>query len=179
MYIGSYLCIIAASVALRWHESNPYGSSVIRTSLLVLNLVILLLSLCTFEIKSLLNDGLDYFSSFFNKNDMMLFALSVVCLAQEIVCMIKSKDQPNPLPKDAVLIFNKDQYYKYPGGKSTSIKRVFYSLLIVVVHIKILNVLSFYSSIAFLVKMMEKIINEIGSFALFFCSVLFCFCLCN
>ena len=50
------------------------------------------MSLCTFEIKSLINDGLDYFSSFFNKNDMMLFALSVGCLGQEIVCMMKSKD---------------------------------------------------------------------------------------
>ena len=92
MYMASYLCILAASIALRWHETNPYGSSVVRTSLLVLNLVILLMSLCTFEIKSLINDGLDYFSSFFNKNDMMLFALSVGCLGQEIVCMMKSKD---------------------------------------------------------------------------------------
>lgn len=78
-------------------------------------------------------------------------------------------------PKD----FDAEEYYIYPELKSTSIKRVCYSLLIVVVHIKILNVLSFYSSIAFLVKMMEKIINEIGSFALFFSSVLFCFALCN
>jgi hypothetical protein len=46
--------------------------------------------------------------------------------------------------------------------------RVTYSLLIVCVHFKILNVLSFYPSVAFLVKIMENLVKELQTFLLFF-----------
>ena len=180
MYIAAYLSILMASVALRWAESHPYMSSVVRTCLLVVNLVNLSLSLGAFEIKSLINDGFDYFTSFFNQNDMMLFALSVACLVQEVINMKKNKDVPNPEPVDTEADdyeFAPLTFYTYDSRMSYM--RVSYSVLVVVVHIKILNVLSFYASIAFLVKMMEKIINEIGSFAAFFGCVLGTFCLCN
>jgi hypothetical protein len=48
------------------------------------NLLVLAASLCTFEIKSLLNEGVDYFKSFYNQNDMLLLSLSIACLVQEI-----------------------------------------------------------------------------------------------
>jgi hypothetical protein len=35
-------------------------------ALMSINLLVLAASLCTFEIKSLLNDGVDYFKSFYN-----------------------------------------------------------------------------------------------------------------
>lgn len=45
--------------------------------------------------------------------------------------------------------------------------RVTYSILLIVVHVKILNVFSFYSQVAFLVKMIEKIVVTIIPFGLF------------
>lgn len=81
MYLLSYLLILSACVCLRWTDTHPYGSASARATLLGINMLVLILSLCTFEIKSLMADGLDYFSSFWNKNDMMLFALSAANLA--------------------------------------------------------------------------------------------------
>lgn len=81
MYLLSYFLINCASVALRWSETHPYGASSFRATLLMINMVVLLLSLCTFEIKSVINDGIvNYLSSFWNKNDMMLFVWSLVNL---------------------------------------------------------------------------------------------------
>lgn len=59
-------------------------SSEIRVSLLALNLLILILSLGTFEVKSMIENKLAYFESFWNKNDMMLFCMSIVCLGLEV-----------------------------------------------------------------------------------------------
>ena len=81
MYLLSYLLIVSACIGLRWTDTYPYESARIRAGLLAANLLVLILSLCTFEIKSLMADGLDYFSSFWNKNDMMLFALSAANFA--------------------------------------------------------------------------------------------------
>jgi len=66
MYLLSYLLILSACVCLRWTDTHPYGSASARATLLGINMLVLILSLCTFEIKSLMADGLD-------KNDMMLF----------------------------------------------------------------------------------------------------------
>lgn len=85
MYGMSYLLIISSSVLLRWAKSNPIGTAIARITLLSLNLMVLLVSLCTFEIKSLINDGLEYFQSFYNINDICLFIFSVGTLVQEIV----------------------------------------------------------------------------------------------
>lgn len=46
--------------------------------------------------------------------------------------------------------------------------RVTYSVMIISVHIKLLNVLSFYPSVAFLVKIMEKLVPELKTFMAFF-----------
>ena len=157
MYLLSYLLILSACVMLRWTDSHPYGSASVRATLLGVNMLVLILSLCTFEIKSLMADGLDYFSSFWNKNDMMLFALSAANLAQEIVQMNKFKGKPLPgLRGDPEEDFVATDWYVY--DISESVMRVTYSLMIVSVHFKILNVLSFYGSVAFLVKIMEKLV---------------------
>ena len=60
-------------------------------TLLAVNLFVLVASLCTFEIKSLINDGMDYFKSFYNINDIVLFILSVVNLTLEILLFKKIK----------------------------------------------------------------------------------------
>lgn len=83
-YLSSFFLIVVASLALMWWDSAPVYSSEVRVILLGLNFLILCLSLTTFEVKSMLEDGLDYFSSFWNKNDMCLFLMSIVCLIQEI-----------------------------------------------------------------------------------------------
>jgi multisubunit Na+/H+ antiporter MnhG subunit len=84
LYLTSYFLIVSASIALRWTDEYPYESSATRATLLTINLVVLVMSLCTFEVKSLLADGLkEYLSSFWNKNDMLLFTLSITNLIQE------------------------------------------------------------------------------------------------
>ena len=45
---------------------------------------------------------------------------------------------------------------------------VTYSLLIISVHFKIFNVLSFYPSVAFLVKIMESLVQVLQTFLLFY-----------
>jgi hypothetical protein len=89
MYGISYLLIVMSSVFLRWTIKNPIGTAVARISLLSMNLIVLLVSLCTFEIKSLINDGIEYFKSFYNINDICLFILSVGTLVQEIILFKK------------------------------------------------------------------------------------------
>jgi hypothetical protein len=49
-----------------------------------------------------------------------------------------------------------------------SIMRVCYSLLIINTHVKTLNVLSFYPSVAFIIKAMQRVIEDIGGYAVFF-----------
>ena len=53
--------------------------------------------------------------------------------------------------------------------------RVCYSFLIIVAHIKIMNVLSFYGSVAFLVKIMESMVGALLPFLgfIFFFLVMF------
>lgn len=45
--------------------------------------------------------------------------------------------------------------------------RVCYSFLIIVIHVKIMNVLSFYGSVAFLVKIMESMVGALAPFLAF------------
>jgi len=131
-------------------------------SLLAVNLFVLLVSLCTFEIKSLLNDGWNYFKSFYNQNDIALFTFSVVNLAQEILFLKSLKasgSTPSTNPTDEGETFDPLTYYTY--GRRESVMRVTYSIMIIVVHIKLLNVFSFYGQVAFLVKMIEKLVVNI------------------
>ena len=46
--------------------------------------------------------------------------------------------------------------------------RVSYSILIINTHVKTLNVLSFYSSVAFIIKAMEKVSRGLLFYALFY-----------
>lgn len=81
--------------------------------------------------------------------------------------MKKYKGLPNPPPRFAPDDqFFAPEYYIY--DMQESIMRVTYSLMIVSVHIKILNVLSFYAAVAFLVKIMEKLVTELQTFMMFF-----------
>lgn len=81
LYLTSFSLIVGSTILLRWQDTAPRMAGGFRAGLMSLNLIVLLGSLCTFEIKSLLNDGFDYFKSFYNQNDMLLFALSAACLA--------------------------------------------------------------------------------------------------
>lgn len=81
--------------------------------------------------------------------------------------MRKYKGLPVPPPRfgpdDDFVV---QDYYVY--DKREQIMRVTYSLMIISIHIKILNVLSFYSAVAFLVKIMEKLVTELQTFLMFF-----------
>jgi hypothetical protein len=56
-----------------------------------LNMLVLILSLCTFELKSFLVDKIGYFRSFWNWNDVLLFIFSFIVLFQEMNALIKGK----------------------------------------------------------------------------------------
>ena len=91
---------------------------------------------------------------------MMLFAMSMACLGQDIRQLLNSKS----LAKTAAVSktfddFDITGYYDYDNWESAL--RVSYSVLLVSAHIKILNVLSFYDSVAFLVKIMENLVTAI------------------
>lgn len=153
-----------------------------------MNLIMLCMSLMTFEVKSMLEDGFAYFSSFWNKNDMMLFVMSIICLVQEISNLkYQSKafqtnvlalplrgleetaeEEAEPLQDIfSVSGFDYKGYYMHYDSHE-SITRVCYSLLIINTHIKTLNVLSFYPSVAFIIKAMQRVIEEIQGYAVFF-----------
>jgi tellurite resistance protein TehA-like permease len=85
MYLLSYVLIVASSIALRFFHTDPVISSQIRSALLSINLFTLIISLGGFEIKSMIESGLSYLDSFWNKNDVMLFCMSIVCLVQEFL----------------------------------------------------------------------------------------------
>ena len=56
--------------------------------------------------------------------------------------------------------------------------RVSYSVLLVSVHIKILNVLSFYESIAFMLQIMENLVGAIAPVMIFLIGIITIFSLC-
>jgi hypothetical protein len=70
-------------MGLRWYVEAPIESSHARLVMLEINICILCVSLVTFEIKSIFNDKLEYFKSFWNLNDVTLFIMSILCLVLE------------------------------------------------------------------------------------------------
>lgn len=196
MYLGSYGLIIASSIALRWYHTDPILSSEVRLVLLLLNLLVLCCSLATFEVKSMIEDGFEYFESFWNKNDMMLFAMSIICLVQEYLNfayqkrkigrflegdeeMLEEEEEEEVVPDYPIEKgFDYKKYYK-AYDPHESILRVCYSMLIINTHIKTLNVLSFYSSVAFIIKAMQRVIIDIQGYAIFFFFLVTMYALCN
>lgn len=79
-YVASFFLIVTASILLKWQDDYPKEIQMARISLLGTNLLILCLSLCTFEIRSFMADKVGYFKSFWNLNDISLFVMSVVTL---------------------------------------------------------------------------------------------------
>ena len=64
--------------------------------------------------------------------------------------------------------FNPEKYYEYRYGYLESYLRVSYSVAIINIHVKLLSVTSFYKSIAFLVKLLEELVEPLVSFMAFF-----------
>ena len=80
MYSLSYFLIVCASIGLRWEVKEPLKSALVRMILLAINLIVLLLCLCTLEIKSVMIEGLASYKTFFKQTNIVLFIFSVVCL---------------------------------------------------------------------------------------------------
>ena len=200
----SYVLIVSASLALRYWHTHPVLSSEIRVSLLSINLLILILSLGTFEVKSMIENKLAYFESFWNKNDMALFVMSITCLVMEVNNLKyqlekiagrrlaeTGEDEEGEEEEEEEVVIDpitglpvweygfdyKKHYIIY--DKNESIMRCFYSILIVNTHIKTLNVLSFYSSVAFLIKAMQRVIEDIQGYAVFFFFLVLMYALAN
>ena len=72
-------------------ELKPTVSSTARIIILSLNMLVLILSLCTFELKSFLVDKVGYLKSFWNWNDILLFVVSALTLFQEIHAVVKGQ----------------------------------------------------------------------------------------
>ena len=152
-YVFSFVLIVSASILLKWQEKEGKLMQLCRISLLGLNLLLLCLSLCTFEIRSFLTDKIGYLQSFWNLNDIRLFIMSVVTLFQELKAFIINKDEyDNPdVTPDALRFLKKKRrggggagsfdpadYYDYDPWLQWL--RVSYCFLIVTVSIKVLNV---------------------------------------
>jgi hypothetical protein len=81
--------------------------------------------------------------------------------------MLRYRNLPPPAPRltdpEAFVV---TEWYVYDTRES--VMRVTYSLMVISIHIKVLNVLSFYASVAFLVKIMEKLVDALSTFLAFF-----------
>jgi len=177
-------------MGLRWYVEAPVESSRARLVMLEINMCILCVSLVTFEIKSIFNDKLEYFKSFWNLNDVTLFIMSILCLVLEYKNFkyqqsLVNRELADPAPTTTALTaeeealanaFDYKAYYlAYDPIESTL--RVCYSILIINTHIKTLNVLSFYESVAFILRAMESVFLEIRAFAVFYLFVTMVFAL--
>lgn len=111
-YMTSFVLIMTTNIILRWQLDHPIWAGQVRITLMACNVIVLMTSLCTFEIKSLINEGFGYFESFYNKNDMMLFALSVAVLVEEIILFKKNnkEDRTKFQYSDQFVI---SEYYRY------------------------------------------------------------------
>jgi hypothetical protein len=92
-YIFSFILIAISSILLHWIEEKPLKSSLARITLMGLNMLVLCLSLCTFELKSFLIDKVGYFKSLWNWNDILLFIFSALALFQEIKAFVRGRIQ--------------------------------------------------------------------------------------
>jgi hypothetical protein len=159
MFMLSYVLIASASLCLRSYHTDPVTSAYIRCTFLTLNLLILTLTLGIIEIKTISENGLSYFNSFWNKNDLMLLFMSMTCLIQESMELdYQKKTHIGPINR-TVRPLAADGGFDYIGyyqayDPHESYLRVTYSILLINSHIKTLNVLSFYSSVAFIIKAM-------------------------
>ena len=190
-YVFSFLLIVSASILLKWQEKEEKLMQLCRISLLGLNLLVLCLSLCTFEIRSFLTDKIGYFQSFWNLNDISLFIMSIVTLFQELKAFISNKDEydkPDDVTNALRMLkkkrrgggggntFDPADYYDYEPWLQWL--RVSYCLLIVTVSVKVLNVAQFNDSIAFLVKILEKVISVILPFVVLWICIIVMFSFC-
>lgn len=89
--VGSFFLIASTSILLHWMNIYPTFTSHARIILMTLNLFLLILSLCIFEIKSFLEDRVDYFRSFWKWNYVLLFLFSFFTLLQEIYALVKGR----------------------------------------------------------------------------------------
>jgi hypothetical protein len=193
-YVLSFCLIVSASVLLKWQKEEPKLMQMLRISLLGLNLLLLCISLCTFEIRSFLADKLGYFQSFWNLNDIGLFIMSTVTLFQELKSFISNRggydseiDEDDGESMLRMLKkkrrgggggseFDPADYYTYDPWLQWL--RVSYCMLIVTVCVKVLNVAQFNDSIAFLVKILEKVISVILPFVVLWICIIIMFSFC-
>lgn len=177
-------------------------SSLARISLLGLNMVVLFLSLCTFELKSFLIDKLGYLQSFWNWNDILLFVLSGLTLFQEIRALVKGNiqsleyilvfgEEADAGTDDSLLRilkkkkragegevggadeFDPSDYYDSEIWQQWM--RVSYCLLCLHISIKVLSVAQFNENIAFLVKILSKVFEDLLPFFLLWFAIQFMF----
>lgn len=84
----------------------------------------------------------------------------------------KYKEHP---PSGEVPEFDIHNYYTYDFNEQ--LLRTCYSVALICIHIKIMNVLSFYQSIAFLIKLFENLVGAVVPFLGFFSFIVLMFTL--
>ena len=175
-------------------------SSLARITLLGINMVVLCVSLCTFELKSFLIDKLGYFQSFWNWNDILLFVFSGLTLFQEIRALVKGNilelsnidvlEEEDSDTAETLLRILKKKKKKGGAGEVTNDfdpsdyydtepwqqwMRVSYCLLCLHISIKVLSVAQFNENIAFLVKILAKVFQNLFPFFLLWFAIQFMF----
>jgi hypothetical protein len=191
-YLLSFSLVLICVLLLYWQNNFPYHMTFARTCISGLNLIVLCLSLCSFEIKSFLADKAGYLQSFWNQNDICLFITSATVFAMEIRALIVhgsnldelygliEEDGPLRMLKkksargDAT--FDVKVYYSYPEFETYL--RMVYAILTINSYLKVLNVAQFSENVAFLVKMLGYIFNKFKPFILFWFGIMIMFSFC-
>lgn len=87
-YLASFSLVILNVLLLGWQNNEPYKMTFARTCISGFNVLVLCLSLCSFEIKSFLADKAGYIQSFWNQNDMCLFFTSATVFVLELRALL-------------------------------------------------------------------------------------------
>jgi hypothetical protein len=199
-YLLSFSLVVLNVLLLGWQNNEPFYMTLVRTCIASLNLFVLCLSLCTFEIKSFLADKAGYITSFWNQNDICLFMTSATVFALELRALLvygKGLDDLYPEPiapppeeeGDDLLrrilkkkkrrgpsSFDVKVYYSYPEFETWL--RMVYAILTINSFLKVLNVSQFSENVAFLIKMLGYIFNKFKPFIFFWFGIMVMFSLC-
>jgi hypothetical protein len=190
LYAVSFMLIVACALSLSWDLEYHEVYASYRNIANVINLVIVVTSVCTFEVRQLCEEGWDYFKSFYNISDLSFVIFTI------IVLVLNYLDQPKfwVSAEDVT-----DPVYRMLKPKGSSVTdeaaitatgidlhdhtllvqcvRCAYSFLVLFAFIKMLQLAQFFDQVAFLVKMIGGIMGKSVPFLFFFLTVVVTFSL--
>lgn len=195
-YLLSFSLVMINVVLLQYQKTNPVLMTSLRILIAFVNMLVLSVSLLTFEISSFLADTAGYIKSFWNQNDICLFFMTITVFLLELRIWICYRDDLNEQYGieekvfDEVLgrmlkkkkaargdgVIDVYDYYSYPEYDQWL--RFVYGILVINSFLKILNVAQFSENVAFLVKMLGYMFEKFQPFILFWFAIMIMFAFC-